>query len=191
MEYCYTSVTQMLQCCYKKRRNNSVMRLKRFCNIMIVPLQTENSLVYGKRKSRKNYLDCRLDTIYHPSIAPYINLRRAWKGIGPMEYWTHFKRSALPLATIGTQEREEHRRSQFCGMLLHSSPLELRSNSIAIRQCLRKLDITLAALSFYFFTFLVILFPLSRRRLCQDDLHYGCTFNATLDSIVESIHVVG
>ena len=75
------------------------MRLKRFCNIMIVPLQTENSLVYGKRKSRKNYLDCRLDTIYHPSIAPYINLRRAWKGIGPMEYWAHLV--TADKATVG------------------------------------------------------------------------------------------
>ena len=54
---------------------------------MIIPLQTEKSLVYEKRKSRKNHLDCRLDTICHPRIAPYINLRMAGKGIGPMEYW--------------------------------------------------------------------------------------------------------
>ncbi len=47
------------------------------------------------------------------------------------------------------------------------------------------------SLPFHFFTFLVILFPLSRRRLCQGNLHYGCTFNATLDGIVESIHVLG
>ena len=54
---------------------------------MIIPLQTEKSLVYEKRKSRKNHLDCRLDTICHPRIALYINLRMAGKGIGPMEYW--------------------------------------------------------------------------------------------------------
>ncbi len=50
MEYCYTSVTQMLQCCYKKRRNNSVMQLKRFCNIIVHEKKT--AAILGL--SRKN-----------------------------------------------------------------------------------------------------------------------------------------
>ncbi len=54
MESCYAYVTLMLQCCYKKRRNNSVMPLKRFCNILIVPLQARNGLASWKKKKQKN-----------------------------------------------------------------------------------------------------------------------------------------
>jgi hypothetical protein len=50
MGSCYAYITQMLQYCYKKQRNNYVMRLKRFCNIMIVSLQTGNSLYYMKKE---------------------------------------------------------------------------------------------------------------------------------------------
>ena len=79
--------------------------------------------------------------------------------------------------------------AQSCSF--HSLPFELCSNSITTRQCSSKLDIALAALSFHFFTLLVILFTLSCRRLCQRDLHYGSMFKTTCYGIVKGIHVFG
>jgi hypothetical protein len=38
---------------------------------MIAPLQSgKKNMFYGKRKNRKNHLDCQLDTICYPRIAP-------------------------------------------------------------------------------------------------------------------------
>ena len=53
MGSCYAYITQMLQYCYKKQRNNYVMRLKRFCNIIIVPLPSKTAKNMEKEKVEK------------------------------------------------------------------------------------------------------------------------------------------
>ena len=55
---CYTTVTLMLQSCYKRRRNRSIILLTHYCNMLRISLQCQPLTVgkrkYEKRKSRKN-----------------------------------------------------------------------------------------------------------------------------------------